>query len=380
MFETLREFCDLYLNSGYEMPGTDLVVYQGGKCVFRYMTGYSDLENKVPMTGQERCYIYSCSKVITCTAALQLWEKGLFSLDDRLSDYMPEFARMTVRTESGERPAERPILIRHLFGMSAGFSYDTRSPHLEECRRDTDGRCPTREAMKYLAKEPLLFEPGEGWKYSLCHDVLAALVEVLSGERFGEYVKKHIFDVADMPRSTFLLPEEELDTMAPQYVWRDGASDRLRSKVVVYKLGSEYESGGAGGISTVDDYIRFLECLRTGKLLKPETVALMQTNHATPLQLQQFHETFDPKKTHGYGLGVRTPGFDPRYTDFGWGGAAGAFLAIDTEHEMSLYFGTHLHQSPLKRYRPLFYRYAKAELFDPVDLKALKEKMKPLTA
>ncbi len=76
--------------------------------------------------------------------------------------------------------------------MTAGFSYACYSPSLKRCIEETDGKCPTREAMKYLAKEPLLFEPGDRWEYSLCHDVLAALVEVLSGEKFETYVKKNI--------------------------------------------------------------------------------------------------------------------------------------------------------------------------------------------
>ena len=73
--------------------------------------------------------------------------------------------------------------------MTAGFTYDLYSENLKQAWADTDGRCPTRETMKYLAKDPLAFEPGTAWNYSLCHDVLAALVEVLSGMKFEEYVR-----------------------------------------------------------------------------------------------------------------------------------------------------------------------------------------------
>ena len=187
MFEKLKSFCDSFLGMG--VPGFDLVIYKDGKCILRYMNGYSDLENKVKIDGNERYNIYSCSKVITCTAALQLWEKGLFSLEDKISDYMPEFKEMTVRTDDGIKKAENPILIKHLFEMTAGFSYGCYSPQLKRCIEETSGKCPTREAMKYLAKEPLLFEPGDRWEYSLCHDVLAAFVEVVSGEKFETYVK-----------------------------------------------------------------------------------------------------------------------------------------------------------------------------------------------
>ena len=127
-----KKFCDSLLELG--IPGFDVAVYREGTCIFRHWNGYSDLENKIPMNGKERYNIYSCSKPITCTAALQLWEKGLFSLEDRLSDYLPEFENMTVKTEDGIQKAENPILIKHLFEMTAGFSYDTMSKGLQRCR------------------------------------------------------------------------------------------------------------------------------------------------------------------------------------------------------------------------------------------------------
>ena len=165
MFENLKKFCDYFLELGH--PGFDLNVYKDGECVLRYMNGYSDMENKIKVNGNERYNIYSCSKVITCTAALQLLEKGLFSLEDKLSDYMPEFSEMTVKTDEGIKKAKNSILVKHLFEMTAGFNYDCFSPQLMKAREETGGRCPTREVMKYLAKEPLGFEPGERWEYSL---------------------------------------------------------------------------------------------------------------------------------------------------------------------------------------------------------------------
>lgn len=372
MFEKTKAFCDSFLELG--VPGFDLAVYQDGKCILRYMNGYSDLENKVKMNGDERYNIYSCSKVITCVAAMQLWEKGLFSLEDKLSDYMPEFNDMTVRTEDGVKKAEHPILIRHLFEMTAGFSYHCRSPHIITAISETEGRCPTRETMKYLAKEPLLFEPGDRWEYSLCHDVLAAFVEVVSGEKFETYVKKNIFDVAGMSRSSFMLPEEELHTVAEQYRFENGRAVNVGKNIATYKLGSEYASGGAGGISTVDDYIKFLEALRTHKLLKPETLNLMMTDRLTEWQKR----TYWTQATHGYGLGVRCPKGDKQYTDFGWGGAACAYLAVDVENKISLYFGAHLLSSPAQGLRSMLYRFIRAELIDQGEFDSLYKDLKEL--
>lgn len=369
MLEQTKKFCDSFLDIG--LPGFDLAVYQRGTCILRHHNGYRDLENKIPMNGTERYNIYSCTKLFTCVAAMQLWEQGLFSLEDPLWKYLPEFKEMQVQTEEGLKPAQNPILIKHLFEMTAGFSYNTSSPSLLLCREETNGRCPTREAMKYLAREPLQFVPGDRWNYSLCHDVLAALVEVLSGKKFEDYVQTHIFDVVGMKDSTLMLPTEDLETIAPQYNFSEGKAKNIGKEIYTFKIGTEYASGGAGGISTVDDYIRFLEALRTGRLLRPETVRLMATDRLTEYQKR----TFWNKDTHGYGLGVRCHKQGGLLADFGWGGAAGAFLSIDLEHELSIYFAAHCTTSPSRGLRHFIYRMVRAELLDPADLPALQKEL-----
>ena len=372
MLEKTKAFCDTFLDAG--LPGFDLAVYRGGECILRHYNGYRDLERKLPMTGEERYNIYSCSKVITCVAAAQLLERGLFTLEDKLCDYMPEFSVMTVLTNGGVKRAEKPILIRHLFEMTAGFSYDCESPSLKQGYVETEGRCPTREMMKYLAKEPLLFEPGERWEYSLCHDVLAALVEVISGEKFESYVKKNIFDVAKMTRSTFMLPSDELAEITEQYMGIDGVTTNIGRPIHRYKLGSEYASGGAGCISTVDDYIKFLEALRTHKLLKPETLELMITDRLTDEQKR----TFWNKNHYGYGLGVKCPDKRHLHPDFGWGGAACATLSVDPENEISIYFGAHMISCPAAGLRHMVHRFVHAELFNESEFAEIKAELATL--
>ena len=372
MFHKTKEFCDLLIEKGF--PGIDLMVLKDGECVLRYMNGYSDLENKIPVNGNERYNIYSCSKVITCVAAMQLWEKGLFSLEDRLSEYMPEFENMTVKTENGIKKAEKPILIKHLFEMTAGFSYDTESEAVKQCQKDTDSKCPTREFMKYLAKEPLLFEPGTNWEYSLAHDVLAALVEVISGEKFEDYVKRHIFDVAGMKNTTFMLPDEELDTLAEQYRYEEGKLRNVGKNIAFYKFGSEYASGGAGCISGTEDYIKFLESLRKGELLKRETLDLM----CEPRLNEKQQEVYWIKETHGYGLGIRCPYKNEKYNDFGWGGAACAYLAVDMKANLSLYFATHILGMPYSDHRAMVYRYVMAELFGTESIEDIEKDIKKI--
>ena len=372
MFEKTKSFCDSLLDMG--VPGFDLAIFKDGKSILRYMNGYSDTENKIRINGSEKYNIYSCSKPITCTAALQLWEKGLFSLEDKLSDYMPEFKNMTVQTDSGIKKAENPILIKHLFEMTAGFSYNMESNSFKNCIKDTDGKCPTREAMRYLANEPLLFEPGYRWEYSLCHDVLAALVEVISGEKFEDYVKKNIFDVVGMNDSTFMLPQNKISTVAEQYKFENDKSLNIGKEITYFKIGTEYASGGAGCISTVDDYIKFLEGLRCGVFLKPETLKLMTTDRLTDIQ----KATYWTKDTHGYGLGVRCCNGIGNNFDFGWGGAAGAYLAVDIQNGISIYFACHQHSSPGQGVRSLLYRFIRAELFDSDDFKNIQKEISGL--
>lgn len=366
MFEKLGAFADSFLEMG--TPGYDLLVYQNGQCIYRRTRGVSDVEKQIPMNGKERYNIYSCSKLITVTAAMQLWEKGLFALEDKLSDYLPEFSEMTVKTENGIEKAEKPILIKHLFEMTAGFSYRiVTSEQLQLAIRETGGRCTTLETMKYLAREPLEFEPGTSWLYSLAHDVLAALVEIWSGERFGLYVKKNIFDPLGMTHSTFNLPEDELDTIAAQYRFHPETHERYNcgKNIMFYKLGREYESGGAGCISTAEDYMKFLEGLRTAKLLKAETVQLIATD-----RLEGPARVAAGCNLRGYGLGVRCPRKENpgRLTDFGWGGAAGAGFGIDPVHNVSFLYIQHVLNSPVQAVKHKLYEYI-IDALDGVDSK-----------
>ncbi len=123
-------------------------------------------------------------------------------------------------------------------------------------------------------------------------------------------------------------------------------NQNFSSECMPYKLGSEYESGGAGCVSTVNDYIKFLEALRTGKIIKNETIDLMSTDMLTTQQKRNYWVT-----DYGYGLGVRCPDSTNKKTDFGWGGAAGAYLAVDRKNKLSVYYAQHVLNSPIQEMR-----------------------------
>lgn len=359
MFEQTKALCDHFLAMG--IPGFDLAVYKDGKCVLRYMGGYADPENKIPMSGKEKYHIYSCSKLLTCVAAMQLWEKGLFRLEDELADYIPEFKNMVVKTEDGVRPAKNPIRIHNLFEMTSGMNYNLWTPELREFYIADERRCATLDVVKRLARTPLEFDPGEGWYYSLSHDVLAGLVEVLSGQKFNDYVKEHIFDPLGMENSTFLHPREDWEGFAKQY--RYNAETKVFEPWAknIYRPGREYASGGAGCVSTVDDFMKFLEALRIGDvILKKETIALMRKDRLTEKQRGMY--TYGASKTVGYGLGMRASREGTTRTEFGWGGAAGAYASVDYVNNVTIYYAQHVLLSPNAALRGYLYSMVKADL------------------
>lgn len=359
MFAQTKALCQHFLEMG--IPGFDLIVYKDGQCILRHMGGYADPENKIPMQGKEKYHIYSCSKLFTCVAAMQLWEQGKFSLEDDVADYLPAFREMTVKTETGIEKAKNPIKIHQLFSMTAGLNYDLQTPALQAYYAACDHRCPTVETVNEIAKTPLEFEPGTGWKYSLCHDVLAALVEVLSGQKFEDYAKEHIFDPLGMVHTDFLHPMEDWDGFAKMFRYSPINKTFTPTWKNTYRPGKEYASGGAGCVSTVEDYIKFLEALRIGDvILKKQTIAMMATDRLTEPQRAMY--TYGTPAI-GYGLGMRTPRNDPKRTEFGWAGAAGAFASVDPVNNITFYYAQHVVSAPNRPLRPWIYDAIRADLF-----------------
>ncbi|MDP4132854.1 MAG: serine hydrolase domain-containing protein [Bacillota bacterium] len=350
-FKKLEDFLN-YITQ-WRIPGCDMAVYYKGGIVFRHMSGYRDKENKIPMDGSELFNIYSASKVITCATALTLLEQGKFLLTDPLYEYIPEFKDVMVKRGKELIKPERPIEIRHLFSMSAGLDYDINMPSILEVKEKTKGRCPTLETVKAMAKKSLLFEPGAHWNYSLCHDVLGGLIEVISGKTFGEYLNEAILEPLNMKNTGFGVNDEIFNRMAKQYRFIDEKNDTelIPAQNVVYRLGTEYESGGAGLYSSVEDYMKFASSLACyGKygntqVLSRAAIDLMRENQLDEQGLRDF---IWPQLTgYGYGLGVRTmmdrsKGALSPIGEFGWCGAAGCYVLIDPLNNLAVFYAQHL--------------------------------------
>ena len=221
-FTKLKEYMD-YLTTEVKVPGVDCIVYQDHKELFRYYTGKRDKEENKPMDGNEIYLIFSMTKMLTCTAALQLMEKGKFTLQDPVSKFMPEFEKMRVSGEdfdtenaakiasgasfgedahaSVDGYAKTPITVKHLFTMGAGFDYNLQAEYFQKAI--DEGRTTTRDMAGELSNCVLGFEPGTRYRYSLCHDILGALIEIWSGQKFSEYMKENVFEPIGMKNTFF---------------------------------------------------------------------------------------------------------------------------------------------------------------------------------
>ncbi len=341
------------------VPGCACIVRQHGETIFLHRAGVRDLDTKEALREHDHFFLYSASKLATCTAALQRLEAGDFLLTDPVGAYLPAFRDMTVRhiLKTGafyEEKAKNSITIRHLFTMTAGLDYNLQTPAIQAAIHESGGRAPTQVIAAAIAQTPLSFEPGTHWQYSLCHDVLAALVEVVSGERFSDYVRRHIFEPCGMTESAYHLTPELEASLATQYRYDTEQKKALPAgQKNDYILGPDYDSGGAGIISTLEDYSLFVDALchwgraATGEqILSPRSVELMRTNTLNETCLRD--KDWPQLAGYGYGLGVRTM-IDPALGgslspvgEFGWDGAAGAYMVIDPEHELSLFYVQHL--------------------------------------
>lgn len=370
MFENVKKLLDK--SEALGIPAMDIVIFHKGREVFREIRGKMD-EEGTPLTESTLFDIYSCSKFITCAAALTLLEEGKFSLDDNIADYLPAFSDMKVKKNGGIFKAEKPIKIFNLFTMTGGLCYDAYSEEIKRGREETEGRCPTVEMMKYIAAMPLEFEPGESWKYSFSHDVLAALVEVVSGKRFGEYVRERIFAPLGMKDTTYNLAPERLPEVCTQYIYnKEKGFQNIGREIRSYKLGSEYESGGAGVVSTVNDYIKFLEGIRQGRVISFDTIERMTAPYLDETQRAACW----CEKGYSYGLGIRTPDKTGKRTDFGWNGAAGAFGAVDLKNEITLYYSQAVLTSPARPLQSSYIEAAKLDLgFEAYEEEMWKEKL-----
>ena len=361
IFQPLRNFLDSYLPM-LGIPGSDTLIYVKGKEVFRYQSGFDNVELRTPVNPKGLYNLYSCTKIATMCTLLTLLEKGEVHLYDPVYAYLPAFRDLTVRfkKENGEwdvRPAKTVMTIRQLMSMTSGMNYDLASPEILAVKERTNGRCPTVETVCAMAKTPLLFDPGTDYNYSLSHDVIGAVIEVASGMSFGEYMKEALLDPIGMTDTSFKVTPDRIARTVTQYDYNSQTrcAEKKEPDDVVFRLGTEYESGGAGLSSCVDDYILLAETLthmgvapNGNRILAPATINLLRTNVLDGKSLKSFHNMGTQFLGYGYGLGVRTmidPGQGASLSpvgEFGWDGARLCYFLSDPENDISVFHAEHM--------------------------------------
>ena len=343
--QQLTDFLDMM-----RTPGSELIIYHDHKEIYHHTSGYSD-EAKTKKTAPSDMYIlYSSSKVMTCAAAMQLIERGLISPDDPVKKYLPEYGNVTKNVNGAVIPCENTMTIRHLFSMCGGLDYDLNAPAIRKIKEESGNKASTREVVAAIAEKPLQFEPGEHFNYSLCHDVLGAIIEVVSGMSFGDYMRANIWGPLEMTDTCFFPNAEQEARLVSQYRYENGEFKSV-PKTCAYRLTDNYESGGAGIIATVSDYIKFADAMANGgvgangaQILKSETIDLMRTPQLSETCYNDFKTKCANKPGYSYAFGVRSL-VDKEAADskspigeFGWDGAASSYVVIDPENKLSLFY------------------------------------------
>lgn len=355
------------LLKGFVVPGKGpagcgCAVAKDGEIIYEGYYGMANLEKQQPITRDTVYRLYSMTKVIICTAAMMLQERGKFLLNDPLYEYFPSWRHMNKVVSGGNgrygiRPLEKPIEVRHAFSMAMGMPYPELGLPTDQAMLKVRARL-AKENPKYdllteidaMSEVPVAFEPGTRFLYGFGHELVAGLIQVVSGKKVSEFLKEELFEPLGMNSTGYRFFGDIRDRMAVMYHRdEDGTltdvsekyDDRLQEDAV-------YEGGGAGLFSTVPDYLAFTQMLAAGGTYRGhhyigrKTIDLMRQNQLNETQLKDFRNSY--LAGYGYGLGVRTmmdpgAGYSPTSVgEFGWTGMAGTYTSIDPSEGFSVVY------------------------------------------
>ncbi|MBN8871585.1 MAG: beta-lactamase family protein [Rhodospirillales bacterium] len=372
-----------YVDSG-RLPGILTLVYRNGMLAHTGMAGQIDRERGTKMREDAIFRIYSMSKPITAVALMMLVEEGLIGLDDEVATHIPSWRNLGVYATgvasllggAGQwitTPTQRPMkvidLATHTAGLTYGFlnrtAVDAAYRKLDIAGFQAEGGLDAM--VENLAGLPLEFSPGTAWNYSVSIDVLGYLVQKLSGQSFGEFLRTRLFEPLGMTDTAFFCPEEKRDRFAACYMQTPNAPLALQDdpQSGMFTTPPKLESGGGGLVSTAHDYLRFCRMMLNGgsldgvQILSPKTVALFSLNHlpnngqiAALAPPGSFSESGYAGVGFSLGCGVnvdvagtRLPGTLGEYF---WGGAAATAFWIDPKEKLTVVFMTQVLASDVR--------------------------------
>ncbi len=345
-----------------DLAGGAAMVIQNGEEVLFCQEGYADVWNEIPYKKDTIVRMYSMSKPITAAAAMILMDRGQLDLADEVMKYLPGFAQAKVQGGEG---LVRPVYIRDLLAMTAGLSYPGENDEAQKAtdklfnelydRLYTDNAMSTIELANRLGSDcPLAFQPGTHFRYSTCADVMGAVIEVITGMSYGEFLQKEIFEPLGMKDTGFVVPEEKQSRQAKVYEFKDGQYvEKVTNHLGIRYLHDgqpAFESGGAGLASTLVDYAKFAQMVlnkgvHNGKrILSERAVEMMSSGQLEYVSKMDLWDWSVSRWGYNYGFFNRVmeePGKAVMYGtlgEFGWDGWLGTHYMNDPVHNLTFLF------------------------------------------
>ncbi len=334
------------------MPGAVVMIARKGKLVYADAVGFQDKAANKPMTKDAIFEIFSMTKPLTSVGAMMLVEEGRIQLADPVSKYLPALGKMEVLATDKEgkttrEPAKNQIAIQDLLRHTSGLTYGEFTSNQELKQAYTDNKLMTgvsrtltpQQFTEAVSKVPLGREPGTAWEYSISVDILGRVIEAVSGQRLSVFLNERLFQPLKMADTGFRVPEKDMARLAAV----------LPGQPPLLDVSKDFPNdlGGAGGVSTAADYLRFCQMMLNGgvldgkRILSPATVRLMASDHvgarpgAPGRGLMRVNGY-----TFGLGFAVRKePGLaaaSGSEGEYSWAGYAGTFFWIDPKEQMAV--------------------------------------------
>ena len=349
------------------IAGANALIYKNGCECYYCEDGFADIEHKAPIRRDTIFRLYSMSKPVTGAAAMLLMQRGKIDLLDPVSKYLPGFKNQLVATENGFVPAGREVTLLDLLRMTSGLPYGRQDCEAGrqaqkvfdelDSRLESDNPMPTADLANRLGQCALMFHPGEHWAYGTSADIMGAVIEAVSGKRYGEFLHDEFFAPLGMDDTGFFIPAEKQNRRAATYEETENGLVPYTGSHLGITLTMEkppaFESGGAGLASTVGDYMKFAQMLLNKgvyngtRILSPKTVEYFTAAQLLPAQMAEMVDGLSGNLSgFSYGNFLRiltqpgravTMGSEGEY---GWDGALGVYFLNSPRDDLTFVFMT----------------------------------------